>query len=60
VASRRLAREIEVGSLRWDRLENEALEADYRRLVRLKERFRHVAHHAAAREEQAPTLTPEG
>jgi len=55
-----LAREIEVGSLRWERMEDEALEAEFTGAwARLTERFRHVRITLLLEKSKRQRWTPE-
>ena len=55
-----LAREIEVGSLRWEQMEDEALEAEFTGAwVRLTERFRHVRITLLLEKSKRQRWTPE-
>jgi len=55
-----LARDIEVGSLRWERLEEEALEAEFTGAwARLTERFRHVRITLLLEKSKRQRWTPE-
>ncbi len=55
-----LAREIEVGSLRWEQMENEALETEFTGAwTRLTERFRHVRITRLLEKSKRQRWTPE-
>jgi DNA primase DnaG DnaB-binding len=55
-----LTREIEVGSLRWERMEDEALEAEFTGAwVQLTERFRHVRITLLLEKSKRQRWTPE-
>jgi len=55
-----LAREIEVGSLRWEQMEDEALEAEFSGAwARLTERFRHVRITLLLEKSKRQRWTPE-
>jgi DNA primase len=55
-----LARDIEVGSLRWERMEDEALEAEFTGAwARLTERFRHVRITLLLEKSKRQRWTPE-
>ena len=55
-----LAREIEIGSLRWERMEDEALETEFAGAwARLTERFRHVRMTLLLEKSKRQRWTPE-